>query len=165
MNSTIDPAHKIRYCALDYSHISKHRNLDVSASLNEVSTWAVNQTGFFCSSPRWKIAEGGVVEPFTEADGRGAERLSQRLGVPVFPMEQNGVLRTNCIEYVAWCRAMIPFAAGNDRSNHSNHDTAVSIERTSPSLARAWRPLASSLLSWESGPRRGSIRRPTLFVS
>lgn len=98
INGTIEPVHKVRYCALDYSHISKHRNLDVSASLSEVSTWAVNQTGFFCSSPRWKIAEGGVVEPFAEADGAGAERLSQRLGVPVFPMEQNGVLRTNCIE-------------------------------------------------------------------
>jgi hypothetical protein len=110
VNSTIDPAHKIRYCALDYSHISKHRNLDVSASLNEVSTWAVNQTGFFCSSPRWKIAAEGVVEPFTEADGLGAERLSQRLGVPVFPMEQNGALRTNCIEYVLSCLVVLPFA-------------------------------------------------------
>lgn len=98
INSTIDAAHKIRYCALDYSHISKHRNLDVSASLNDVSTWAVNQTGFFCSSPRWKITEGGLIKPFTNADGLAAERLSQRLGVPVFPMEQNGVLRTNCIE-------------------------------------------------------------------
>lgn len=43
INTTIADAHKVRYCALDYSHISKHRNLDVSASLNEVSAWAVNQ--------------------------------------------------------------------------------------------------------------------------
>jgi len=98
INTAIDDPHKIRYCALDYSHISKHRNLDVSASLNEVSTWAVNQTGFFCSSPRWKIMEDGIIEPFTEADGEGARRLSELLGVPVFPMEQSGVLRTNCIE-------------------------------------------------------------------
>lgn len=46
LNCTItNPAHKIRYCALDYSHISKHRNLNISTSLNQVSTWAVNQTG------------------------------------------------------------------------------------------------------------------------
>lgn len=98
INTNIDPSHKIRYCALDYSHISKHRNLDVSASLNEVSTWAVNQTGFFCSAPKWKIMNEGIIEPFTESDGLGAGRLSDLLGVPVFAMEQSGVLRTNCIE-------------------------------------------------------------------
>lgn len=99
INRTIDDAHKIRYCALDYSHISKHRNLDVSYALNEVSVWAVNETGFFCSAPKWKIEVGGKVTPFTEEDGRGASRLAEQLGVPIFPMEQNGVLRTNCIEY------------------------------------------------------------------
>jgi len=31
LNSFIDDEHKIRYCALDYSHVSKHRNLDVSS--------------------------------------------------------------------------------------------------------------------------------------
>jgi hypothetical protein len=99
INNTIDDAHKIRYCALDYSHISKHRNLDVSSSLNEVSTWAVNQTGFFCSAPKWKIVEDGFIEPFTDEDSRVAMRLTEQLGVPIFPMEQNGVvLRTNCIE-------------------------------------------------------------------
>lgn len=98
INTSIDDAHKIRYCALDYSHISKHRNLDVSTSLNEVSTWAVNQTGFFCSEPRWKIIEGGSMEPFDEKDKAGADFLTMELGIPVFPMEQKGVLRTNCIE-------------------------------------------------------------------
>ncbi len=98
INTSIDDAHKIRYCALDYSHISKHRNLDVSTSLNEVSTWAVNQTGFFCSAPRWKIIEGGSMEPFGEKDKAGAEFLTKELGIPVFPMEQKGVLRTNCID-------------------------------------------------------------------
>ena len=43
---------------------------------------------------------GGIVEPFSEADSEGATRLANELGVPVFPMEQKGVLRTNCIEYV-----------------------------------------------------------------
>jgi hypothetical protein len=99
INNTIeDERHKIRYCALDYSHTSKHRNLDVSTSLNEVSTWAVNQTGFFCSSPKWKIVDGGFIEPFTVKDSEGAARLTDCLGVPAFPMEQTGVLRTNCIE-------------------------------------------------------------------
>lgn len=98
INTSIDDAHKIRYCALDYSHISKHRHLDVSTSLNEVSTWAVNQTGFFCSAPKWKIMEGGSIEPFNENDMNAASQLPAQLGVPVFPMEQTGVLRTNCIE-------------------------------------------------------------------
>lgn len=34
INCHIDDQHKILYCALDYSHISKHRNLNVSSSLN-----------------------------------------------------------------------------------------------------------------------------------
>jgi phosphatidylinositol 3,5-bisphosphate 5-phosphatase len=100
INSSIfDPNYKIRYCALDYSHISKHRNLDVSTSLNEVATWAVNQTGFFCSDPKWKIdSNGTTVSPFTSTDREKVVMLSHELGIPIFPMEQHGVLRTNCIE-------------------------------------------------------------------
>lgn len=98
INTSIDDDHKVRYCALDYSHISKHRNLDVSKSLNEVSTWAVNQTGFFCSSPQWKITDTGTIEPFGEKDRQAASVVPSQLGVPVFPMEQTGILRTNCIE-------------------------------------------------------------------
>ena len=90
--------HQIRYCALDYSHISKHRHLDVSTSLNEVSTWAVNQTGFFCSNPFWKISKGGTIEPFSEKDYQAASMFTKAVGVPTFAMEQTGVLRTNCIE-------------------------------------------------------------------
>jgi phosphatidylinositol 3,5-bisphosphate 5-phosphatase len=93
-----DDDHKIRYCALDYSHISKHRHLDVSTSLNEVSTWAVNQTGFFCSSPEWKITKEGYVEPFNDKEYQSASLFPDKFGVPTFPMEQTGVLRTNCIE-------------------------------------------------------------------
>jgi phosphatidylinositol 3,5-bisphosphate 5-phosphatase len=93
-----DEDHKIRYCALDYSHISKHRHLDVSTSLNEVSTWAVNQTGFFCSAPEWKITKDGLIEPFSEKDYQAASLFPEKFGVPTFPMEQTGVLRTNCIE-------------------------------------------------------------------
>lgn len=98
INATIDDRHKIQYCACDYSHISKHRHLDVSSSLNEVSTWAVNQTGFFCSSPKWKITEDGVLKPFSKEDRKCSNDLAEQLGIKVFPMEQSGVLRTNCIE-------------------------------------------------------------------
>ena len=91
-------SHQIRYCALDYSHISKHRHLDVSTSLNEVSTWAVNQTGFFCSNPFWKISGGGNIEPFNKKDHQVASMFTEAIGIPTFAMEQTGVLRTNCIE-------------------------------------------------------------------
>lgn len=83
INDTIDHDHKIRYCALDYSHISKHRNLDVSNALNEVATWAVNQTGFFCSDPKWKINKNGTISPFADDDIARACSLSNDLGVPV----------------------------------------------------------------------------------
>ena len=101
INQHIDDGHKILYCALDYSHISKHRNLNVSSSLNDVATWSVNQTGFFCSSPQWKIIEGGNIEPFDNGSDNGdGERLfNKRLGsILFFPMEQMGILRTNCID-------------------------------------------------------------------
>ena len=100
LNQNIDDEHKIRYCALDYSHITKHRNLNVSSSLHEVATWAVNQTGFFCSAPRWKILEGGEVVPFYEGEQNREKRnhITYHLGVPILPMEQKGVLRTNCID-------------------------------------------------------------------
>jgi hypothetical protein len=98
LNCHVDEKHKVRYCALDYSHISKHRNLNVSSSLQEVATWAVNQTGFFCSAPRWQISPSGCVEPFDESNSEEAALLSYNLGAPFFPMEQKGVMRTNCIE-------------------------------------------------------------------
>jgi hypothetical protein len=75
--------------------------LNVSSSLNDVATWSVNQTGFFCSSPQWKIIEGGNIEPFDNGgDNIDGERLfSKRLGsILFFPMEQMGILRTNCID-------------------------------------------------------------------
>jgi phosphatidylinositol 3,5-bisphosphate 5-phosphatase len=98
INNSIDKPEKIRYCALDYSHISKHRNLDVSYALNEVATWAVNQTGFFCSAPKWKIGKGGVVVPFSSDDGSVVTKNTGQASS--YSMEQSGVLRTNCIECV-----------------------------------------------------------------
>ncbi len=99
LNHHIDQKHKIRYCALDYSHISKHRNLNVSSSLHDVSTWAVNQTGFFCSKPRWRILKSGNVVPFHDSvNAANDSSIKYHLGVPILPMEQKGVLRTNCID-------------------------------------------------------------------
>ena len=40
--------------------------------------------------------EGGSIEPFTEQDLN--TRLPKQFGIPVGPMEQTGILRTNCID-------------------------------------------------------------------
>lgn len=40
--------HNIRYCALDFSHLSKHRDMNVLKALEEVAAWTVGQVGFFC---------------------------------------------------------------------------------------------------------------------
>ena len=96
LNCHIEKKHKIRYCAFDYSHMSKHQTLNVSPALQDLATWAVNQTGFFCSVPRWKIVKDRV-EPYDDNNSCGAAFLTHNFGVPAFPMEQKGVLRTNCI--------------------------------------------------------------------
>ena len=61
VNSSIDARHKIQYCALDYSHISmsKHRQLDVSESLNEVTTSRRHDVG--CKSD-WILLFGTKME-------------------------------------------------------------------------------------------------------
>jgi len=97
LNCHIEKKHKIRYCAFDYSHMSKHQTLNVSPALQDLATWAVNQTGFFCSVPRWKIVKDRV-EPYDDNNSCGAAFLTHNFGVPAFPMEQKGVLRTNCID-------------------------------------------------------------------
>jgi len=186
LNSFIDDEHKVRYCALDYSHISKHRTLNVSKALDEVAVWAVNKTSFFCSKPKYRIDSTGKVKDFWDigaaesddereptATGNSVEEESKQsspnsnggsseasahddrtsggdatalatapsspppppnssfsspppspskahpatpaalapaqrfaphsvryhLGVPILPMEQRGVLRTNCIDW------------------------------------------------------------------
>lgn len=40
--------HSIRYCALDFSVLSKHRHMNVLKELEEVAAWTVGQVGFFC---------------------------------------------------------------------------------------------------------------------
>jgi hypothetical protein len=42
--------------------------------------------------------ESGSIEPFNEQDLNASSVLPEQFGVPVFPMEQTGILRTNCIE-------------------------------------------------------------------
>lgn len=39
INCHVDDAHKILYCALDYSHISKHRNLNGELTLYCISSF------------------------------------------------------------------------------------------------------------------------------
>mmetsp|Transcript_10099 Transcript_10099/g.32466 ORF Transcript_10099/g.32466 Transcript_10099/m.32466 type:complete len:1299 (+) Transcript_10099:113-4009(+) len=62
---------RVRYCALDFSQVSKHRQLNVLDSLEEVARWSIHQTRFFCGTTA------------------GEDRAR---------VEQNGVLRTNCID-------------------------------------------------------------------
>ena len=33
LNSHMPPRHQVRYCALDFSHVSKHRNMNVLKAL------------------------------------------------------------------------------------------------------------------------------------
>ena len=99
LNSTIEvDEHKIRYCALDYSHVSKHRSFNVSKALDEAATWAVNMSGFFVSNPKKRITESGDIVDFGVKNKSGPPSLTYHLGVPIAPMEQRGVLRTNCID-------------------------------------------------------------------
>jgi hypothetical protein len=55
LNSNMTAQQRIQYCALDFSHISKQRGLNVLNALEEVAGWALRQTGFFCSAPRQRI--------------------------------------------------------------------------------------------------------------
>ncbi|CAM9117146.1 unnamed protein product [Ectocarpus sp. 8 AP-2014] len=158
VNSTMPSEHKIRYCALDFSHLSKHRDMNVLKALEEVAAWTVGQVGFFCSAPRRELlpkdqgttgggelpslrraqsySQGGLArtrnapeapQNLHEVNGQGGAMLHAKSGepnagvdssipkrpsgdpsgllpppwgqgLPVMPMEQQGVLRTNCID-------------------------------------------------------------------
>lgn len=154
INSSIDDKNKIRYCALDYSHITRYPNADVSEDLYnvlyDVSSWAVNQTGFFCSDPKWKIEQGGVIRPFTDEDTYRLGSISEASGVPLFPMEQHGVLRTNCIEYVVIFNSL-----------HAKPASTVALTElmwpNSVSELTSW-PINWSL--WVFGHRESLVRPP-----
>jgi hypothetical protein len=124
LNSYIEDDHKIRYCALDYSHVSKNRNLNVSSgiyifheftlflpsllemshpsiiyvALQEVACWAVNLTGFYCSEPRWKLTKKGCIEPMDDCCSSPEQPAHSTFRHDISPMYQMGVMRTNCIE-------------------------------------------------------------------
>ena len=44
--------HRIPYIALDYSRISKQKDLNVLKALDEVAVWCMQKTGFFCTLPK-----------------------------------------------------------------------------------------------------------------
>jgi phosphatidylinositol 3,5-bisphosphate 5-phosphatase len=87
----------------------------VLSSLKEVAAWATNQTGFYCSSPINKVDpvtlevtpltkslkdEAEVEEKEVSADQSGGKggRKGNRMGRGFDPVDQYGVLRTNCID-------------------------------------------------------------------
>jgi hypothetical protein len=45
------PQHSLRYVALDFSRISKEKHMDVMKALDDIATWCLNSTGFFCTLP------------------------------------------------------------------------------------------------------------------
>eukprot|EP00633_Aureoumbra_lagunensis_P005256 CAMPEP_0197318434 /NCGR_PEP_ID=MMETSP0891-20130614/51044_1 /TAXON_ID=44058 ORGANISM="Aureoumbra lagunensis, Strain CCMP1510" /NCGR_SAMPLE_ID=MMETSP0891 /ASSEMBLY_ACC=CAM_ASM_000534 /LENGTH=739 /DNA_ID=CAMNT_0042808897 /DNA_START=675 /DNA_END=2896 /DNA_ORIENTATION=- len=49
LNVDAQDSAQIRYCALDFSQISKHRELNVLDSLEDVAKWSLQETNFFCS--------------------------------------------------------------------------------------------------------------------
>jgi len=123
LNSYMDEGQpKIQYCALDFSELSKQRNMNVLSSLKEVASWATAQTGFFCSSPVNSVdAVTGEVTPLVDepispsskdnednedqVDDKEKSRSSshqkknhRRIGGGFAAQHQQGVLRTNCID-------------------------------------------------------------------
>ena len=59
----------------------------------------MNLSGFFVSNPKKRIAPNGDVVDFGAANKKSAPpTLTYHLGVPIAPMEQRGVCRTNCID-------------------------------------------------------------------
>jgi hypothetical protein len=52
INNFLPASLQIQYVALDFSRISKQKNLDVLAALDEIADWAVQNTGFFVSHPK-----------------------------------------------------------------------------------------------------------------
>jgi hypothetical protein len=52
INNFLPSSLKVQYVALDFSKISKQKNLDVLGCLDEVAEWVVQNTGFFVSHPK-----------------------------------------------------------------------------------------------------------------
>ncbi|KAF0696406.1 Aste57867_12824 [Aphanomyces stellatus] len=123
LNTFIPMEHRIRYVALDYSRLSKfkvdHSKVEaVRQALDKVGTWALGQTGFFCSAPKRQIGTGTnkrtarrttpsspvLKGRSSTAEGTNAAAATLQPPSPTIPrdsgdwLEQHGVLRTNCID-------------------------------------------------------------------
>eukprot|EP00632_Arachnochrysis_sp_CCMP2950_P014576 CAMPEP_0185690810 /NCGR_PEP_ID=MMETSP1164-20130828/1372_1 /TAXON_ID=1104430 /ORGANISM="Chrysoreinhardia sp, Strain CCMP2950" /LENGTH=1000 /DNA_ID=CAMNT_0028357413 /DNA_START=1159 /DNA_END=4161 /DNA_ORIENTATION=- len=90
------PQH-IRYCALDFSQISKHRHLNVLDALEDVARWTLQETRFFCSASTDEMSfedVHGLINGIGETTSclRVVERTKCRY------LRQRGVVRTNCID-------------------------------------------------------------------
>jgi len=88
LNSMIhEKEHQIRYCAMDFSRLSKNRSVNVLEELDQLALWALHETWFFCSFPVKDIdIEGNII---TLSDDEKDQRESSF---------QKGVLRTNCVD-------------------------------------------------------------------
>ncbi|CAM9202241.1 unnamed protein product [Chrysoparadoxa australica] len=123
INSTMPQEHRIRYTALDFSRLSKQHHSNVLKALEDVSKWAVGQTGIFCSAPQCTLQLSAPRADQSQAPASGVPYSSSQQdsaaaptsigGSPglsaapphgpalpgaSLPMEQKGVLRTNCID-------------------------------------------------------------------
>ncbi|KDO21375.1 hypothetical protein SPRG_13688 [Saprolegnia parasitica CBS 223.65] len=120
INTFIPHEHKLRYVALDYSRLSKMRVEQgsrveaVRQALDKVGTWALDQTGFFCSAPKRHLGSGAnkrtarraspARPPSSYGPAPPVSSGTERPSSPTIPrdsgdwLEQHGVLRTNCID-------------------------------------------------------------------
>ncbi|CCI50050.1 unnamed protein product [Albugo candida] len=104
LNSFMPPQHRIRYVALDYSRLSKQKDLNVLHTIDKFAVWALTQTGIFCSAPKRYFLKK---QEQLVADSQGQVYFAGTWHIPDQPtsrpnpsgwLEQKGVLRTNCID-------------------------------------------------------------------
>mmetsp|Transcript_29282 Transcript_29282/g.89612 ORF Transcript_29282/g.89612 Transcript_29282/m.89612 type:complete len:1152 (+) Transcript_29282:172-3627(+) len=82
---------QVRYCALDFSHMSKHHQMNVLDALEDIAKWTLDETSFFrsssheCSAPQ-KSQMGLNISK------HGKPQLAFTFS------RQSGVVRTNCID-------------------------------------------------------------------
>ena len=97
VNAHVPAPRRVRYCALDFSQVSKHRQMNILKALEDVARWTLYETRFFCSRPRAEVSPGGDVSRLDVGVGDHAGRDDpDRARAP--PLEQRGVMRTNCID-------------------------------------------------------------------
>lgn len=81
---------EVRYCALDFSQVSKQEQLNVLRALDMIAEWSLQETSFFCTRP---IHFSKGVTGLGCCDVHGTQ-----IYCPGSHLEQNGILRTNCID-------------------------------------------------------------------